>query len=428
MEVRHRLDALPAAQVGMDRVALDRARADDRDLDDQVVEVLRPRLAAASASAPGTRSGRRPRCRPPGSSGRPRGCPRAAGRGRRRRRSRAAMCRSASSMAESMPRPSRSSLMSLIVSTSRLSYWTTTRPGIVARSSGAMSISGAAVMSIPPMWIERWRGKPSMRAHSSSQRSQARGRRCSLRGRAGAIGLDARDRCCVGSSSPIRPARTSRSRGRCAGPRRSAAAAGRRAGAGSAPPRFPDGRPPSFQRRRSQRTLTGESPRPALRRPRLARADARSGAPGRLAASALSPATVPVVAGRGPGSCHSTVGTGGVPGARPDSSRSARRPLVLPVGDGNRGRAVPVRWPSGRRSASRSMVTGTRRDSGARRRRRSTSPRQQRSLLPAGSCGSAGSVQRRLAVPGSLTTAGISAGLRPEPAAAAVVELAHLRR
>ena len=33
--------------------------------------------------------------------------------------------------------------MSLIVSTSRLSYWTTTRPGMVARSSGAMSTSGA---------------------------------------------------------------------------------------------------------------------------------------------------------------------------------------------------------------------------------------------------------------------------------------------
>ena len=36
-----------------------------------------------------------------------------------------------------------------------------------------MSMSGAAVTSIPPEWIERWRGKPSMRAHSSSQRSQS---------------------------------------------------------------------------------------------------------------------------------------------------------------------------------------------------------------------------------------------------------------
>ena len=58
-----------------------------------------------------------------------------------------------SSIAASIPRPSRSSLMSLSVSTSRLSNWTTTRPGIVARSSGAMSMSGAAVTSIPPVWM-----------------------------------------------------------------------------------------------------------------------------------------------------------------------------------------------------------------------------------------------------------------------------------
>ena len=35
-----------------------------------------------------------------------------------------------------------------------------------------MSMSGAAVTSIPPEWMLRWRGKPSIRAHSSSQRSQ----------------------------------------------------------------------------------------------------------------------------------------------------------------------------------------------------------------------------------------------------------------
>ena len=35
-----------------------------------------------------------------------------------------------------------------------------------------MSISGAAVISIPPLWMLRWRGKPSIRAQNSSQRSQ----------------------------------------------------------------------------------------------------------------------------------------------------------------------------------------------------------------------------------------------------------------
>ena len=44
VEVGHRLQALLAAQVRVDGVALDGARPDDRDLDDEVVEVLRPRL------------------------------------------------------------------------------------------------------------------------------------------------------------------------------------------------------------------------------------------------------------------------------------------------------------------------------------------------------------------------------------------------
>jgi hypothetical protein len=61
----------------------------------------------------------------------------------------------ASSIAASIPSPSRSSLISFSVSTSRLSYCATTRFGIVARSSGAMSMSGAPVISIPPEWIDR---------------------------------------------------------------------------------------------------------------------------------------------------------------------------------------------------------------------------------------------------------------------------------
>ena len=44
MEVGHRLEALLAAQERVDGVALDRAGPDDRDLDHEVVEALRPRL------------------------------------------------------------------------------------------------------------------------------------------------------------------------------------------------------------------------------------------------------------------------------------------------------------------------------------------------------------------------------------------------
>ncbi len=42
MEVRHLFLALSAAQVRVDRVALDGPRPDDRDLDHEIVEVLRP--------------------------------------------------------------------------------------------------------------------------------------------------------------------------------------------------------------------------------------------------------------------------------------------------------------------------------------------------------------------------------------------------
>ena len=102
--------------------------------------------------------------------------------------------------------------MSLSVSTSRLSNWTTTRSIIVARSSGAMSMSGAAVTSIPPEWIEGGAGS----------------RRCGHRTRASApsrqsptvepprawwrLGLDARAELCapgVGAADRLRAHRRS---------------------------------------------------------------------------------------------------------------------------------------------------------------------------------------------------------------------------
>ena len=156
----------------MDGVALDRAGPDDRDLHHQVVQVGRLRLGQRLHLGPALDLEDADRVRGlehPKTSG--------TSSGRRSRSTQAAQSRSmswsVSSIAASMPRPSRSSLISLSVSTSRLSNWTTTRSGIVARSSGAMSISGAAVTSMPPLWIERWRGKPSMRAQNASQRSHS---------------------------------------------------------------------------------------------------------------------------------------------------------------------------------------------------------------------------------------------------------------
>ena len=149
VQVGHRLEALAAAQERVDGVALDRSGPDDRDLDDEVVEAPGLRLREGLHLGPaldledpdrvrglehgedlGTSSGSRSRSRHTAQS--------------------CWMSWRVSSIAASIPSPSRSSLMSLSVSTSRLSNWTTTRSGIVARSIGAMSMSGAAVTSIPP--------------------------------------------------------------------------------------------------------------------------------------------------------------------------------------------------------------------------------------------------------------------------------------
>ena len=221
--------------------------------------------------------------------------------------------------------------MSLIVSTSRLSYWTTTRSGIVARSSGAMSMSGAAVTSMPPLWIERWRGKPSMRAQNSSQRSQSRQadgrppracrRRARARSRATELGLPRsrarqagrgpagraaalRRRAASSSAQPMRsavPGRAARARPRAPGRRSparrsqsAAAPAGRVRGASRVP------RPV-----RSQRTLAGESPGPALvvrsgRPRRIAgprREARRSLGPGRVTAGRRSAAAAGALSG-----------------------------------------------------------------------------------------------------------------------------------
>ena len=78
-----------------------------------------------------------------------------ASRGRRTSAQSCSISWRVSSIAASIPSPSRSSLISFSSSTSRLSNWTTTRSCIVARSIGAMSMSGAAVTSIPPEWMRQ---------------------------------------------------------------------------------------------------------------------------------------------------------------------------------------------------------------------------------------------------------------------------------
>ena len=72
-----------------------------------------------------------------------------------------------SATTERVRSPSMSILMRPRSSTSSLLNWTTRLPSIAAGSTGAMSTSGSPVTSIPPLWIERWRGKSITSRHSS---------------------------------------------------------------------------------------------------------------------------------------------------------------------------------------------------------------------------------------------------------------------
>ena len=61
----------------------------------------------------------------------------------------------------SIPRPRRSTLKMPSAFRSSFSHWTTVRSFIEAFSTGTTSASSPWVMTKPPTWIDRWRGKPS---------------------------------------------------------------------------------------------------------------------------------------------------------------------------------------------------------------------------------------------------------------------------
>ena len=58
-----------------------------------------------------------------------------------------------------MPRPSRSTLMMPMSAQSSLSHWMTTRPGMVAGSSGTTESSWPSQITMPPECWPRWRGR-----------------------------------------------------------------------------------------------------------------------------------------------------------------------------------------------------------------------------------------------------------------------------
>ncbi len=191
LERRVVAQALPPLDVRVHGLALDRPGPDERDLHGQVVEVLRAACGAGSASARGSRSGRRRRCPPPGSRRTPPG--RRAGRARGR-----SARRGAARSGRPHPRPPRASRA---------------RAG---RSSGSRRRSRS------PCPTGRSGGRPSPRAGRGRGRSAAGSRSPSRPGaaRCGAAGRRSRAsargtrpsagrRACRGrrsSSSPTRVA------------------------------------------------------------------------------------------------------------------------------------------------------------------------------------------------------------------------------
>ena len=167
VEVGDRLLAGPAAEVGVDGPALDRPGADQRHLDDDVVEGagsqpgqrghLGPALDLEHADGVGgaeqvvhpsswgmvARSISTPRC--------------------------SVMRSTARWSIVSIPRPRRSNFTRPAAAQSSLSHWRTERSSIVAHSTGQYSTRGRSAMTMPPEWMPRWRGKPcTCRARSST--------------------------------------------------------------------------------------------------------------------------------------------------------------------------------------------------------------------------------------------------------------------
>ncbi len=178
MRIGHRFVARAAPQKRMDHLPLNRSRPDDRDLHHDVVKarrlharqhrLLRARFDLKDADCIGAlhhrvrRGGRRPGWRAARDRGYDAGsadrAPRSGGR-----------CVKASRRSESIPRPSRSILISPSSWRSSLSHWMTVRSRIVAHSTGATRTSGSRVITMPPEWMPICRGKPAIRRQNAER-------------------------------------------------------------------------------------------------------------------------------------------------------------------------------------------------------------------------------------------------------------------
>ena len=158
----------------MHHVALDRAGADDRDLDDQVVEALRPQARQHGHLRPALDLEDAERIGPLQHVVDGRVLARDRWRASSRRRRAGAAGRSALRMQVSMPSASTSTFMMPSASISSLSHSMKVRSSIAALPIGTISSRRPRVSTKPPTCCDRWRGKAEQLLASSTARRDHR--------------------------------------------------------------------------------------------------------------------------------------------------------------------------------------------------------------------------------------------------------------
>ena len=166
----------PVLDVRVDRLALDRPRADERDLDRQVVEVLREGAEQALHLRAALDLEVADRVRPLDLfvdvrvvELDPRQVDRLAAQV-------SAIWTTQSSTADSIPRPSRSIFRKPASAQESLSHWQIWRPSIAAGCTGTSSTSGRLEMTIPPGCCEMCLGRPAISRESTPRARQRRER------------------------------------------------------------------------------------------------------------------------------------------------------------------------------------------------------------------------------------------------------------
>ena len=174
MQASRLLPSLPPPQIRMHHLAHNRPRPDDGHLHHDVVETLPAAAAAGMTSARGSPPGTCRWCPPSAALRKPPDRPPADAPDPLLRRTIRGSAPGTPRCTAIMPSPSRSTLMMPRSAQSSLSHCTTTRPGMVAGSSGTTESSWPWQITMPPECWPRCRGR-SCTAWYSSRNLRTRG-------------------------------------------------------------------------------------------------------------------------------------------------------------------------------------------------------------------------------------------------------------